>query len=820
MWLLTSIPALSVDAQITGNGYFYSPATNYGYTSGVLSANATVPIANNTKFITTPNHIYYIGNNSKICDYVFDGTSWQHGGQLEWDWVFANTAVSPVNDGDDVFFVGTDSKMYKCSWTSTSGWHSTMLDASQSKVCDPAFPILFKEYGGAKKIMYVCATTNKVCYFYKSASTWYYGGEMNNNVNSEPVRAGTQIIFDGQNHVYYIGANTGRVHNYYWNGSAWADAVLSSTSPQVMSGTNLQFDGNELYYIGTNNYIYRMYWNTSGWNTVAISSAANAAACNFFTYHNNRIYYGETYSTSIPGSCYINCLEKVAGSWTGTSTHITTNDYIASTSEINVLSNPIYYEGSTTNFFYSHQVAYRSMQDGRVHYSILDFYLGDESTAPVWHKGLLNANAPIVSYNNSFIGYNSDPNQKMLFYPGTNGYMNFFTRKVKNPASRTNMHLTFQQEFNTADPGLTQLNADWNINWPWGSGGVYTNDISFYHSDITHNCAINNGDLTLATIEETGQGTEYGSANSTNDAIPWNHPELCTPITYNRTSQQMHTGYQNGSWSGCGPWHEDQKFAQQGGVFEARMKIPRAKDAWPAFWFISNTGEIDFELGGNGKNLLCNSYWNTSIARLVDEPAVGYRFYDDYYTLAIKPTSTGITWYLNNEEIFQTSETNYYPTTPLILLVQQVHVHRTYGISEFPTVFANNEITSFPNYLTVDYVRVYQNNTGPPDRMYNASAISDAPPSKYYTDGKLKEMKVKSYPNPVAEEGKLNLDLETIYGKVTIEIQNELGQSVKSLTIENTSNIELDMSQIQPGLYFIKITCDKEKPIIKKVVKQ
>jgi hypothetical protein len=818
-WLLSSVPGLILNAQISGNGFFYSPATNYGYTSGVLSANATVPIANNTTFITTPGHIYYIGNNAKLCDYFYDGTNWQHGGQLEWDWVFANTAVSPVNDGEDVFFVGTDAKIYKCSWTSASGWHSTMLDAAQSKACDASFPIIFKEYGGTKRVLYVCATTNKVCYFYKSGSTWSYGGEMDSNVNSEPVRAGTRIISDGQNHVYYIGANTGRVHNYYWNGSAWADGVLSSTSQQVMAGTNLQFDGNELYYIGTNKYIYRMYWNTSGWNTVAISSAANAVACNFFTYHNNRIYYGEA-SGYMSGACSISCMEKVAGSWTGTSTQVINNgDFIAPASEINVLSNPIYFEGSSTNFFYSHQVSYKSLKDGKIHYCILDYALGDESYTPFWHNGGLNANAPAVSSNHSCIGYNADPNQKILFYPGTNGYMNFFTRKVKNLPAIANMHLTFQQEFNTPDPGLTQLNTDWNINWPWGSGGNYATNSSFYHADITHNCAIANGDLTLSTIQETGQGTEYGSANYTNDAITWDHPEQCTPITYNYTSQQVHTGGQNAAWSGCGPWHADQTFAQQGGVFEARLKIPRAKDAWPAFWFISNTGEIDFELGGNGKNLFCNSYKGTTISRMVGEPAVGYRFYDDYYTLAIKPTSTGITWYLNNEEIFQTSEINYYPTTPLIILVQQLKQDRNYTIPGFPTGFATNEINPSVNYLTVDYVRAYQYNSKPVHRENNEASFSDAPPSKYYADGKYKGIKVKTYPNPLDENGRLNLDLGNVYGKVTVELQNGLGQPVKSMTVENTSNTELDLSQVPSGMYFIKITCDKEKPVIKKVVK-
>jgi len=806
-----------LNAQISGNGSFFGQAKNYGYTSGVLSYNASVPIANNTKFVTTSGHIYYIGNNNKICDYVFNGTNWQGGGQLEWDWVFANPAVPLVNDGEDIFFVGTDSKAYKTIWN--GGWSSTLVDAAQVKLCDPGFPIAFGQYNGNKKIMYVCATTNKICNFYKYNNSWVYGGELNNDPNSQPVRVGTQIIFDGQNHVFFIGANTGRIHNYWWNGSGWFEGVLNGTSTPVMLGTNIQFDGNELYYIGTDARVYRMYWN-AGWQTQTISP--DQAWANFFVYHNNKIYYGD-FAGMIDFK--IRCIEKVGGNWTGTSTVITGTDKIAQWSEINVMSNPIYYEGSTTNFFYSHQVSYKSSIDGKVHYAILDFDFSSSPTAlgesapPTWHQGKLNSNAPGFSSNHTFIGYNSDPNQKMFFYPGTNGYINFFTRKVKNPATKFNMHLTFQQEFNTADPGLIQLKTDWNINWPWGSGHPYISGHSFYHNDITHNCAITNGDLTISTLQETGQGTEYGSANPANDAIPWNNSGACTPITYNYTSQQLHTGGQNSYWSGCGPWNAPGTFSQQNGLFEARLKIPRAKKAWPAFWFISNPVEIDFELPGNGKWLFCNSYANLDsnpntmeISRMVGEAAVGYRYYDDYYTIAIKPTSGGITWYLNNEEIFSTSETNYYPANPLILFVQQIQFdhYSLWGPSWFPSGYANNEVAVYPNYLTADYVRVFAN-----DIFEGRAQLTTLPSSNRH----MKEINVVTYPNPIAKEGKLSVDLGTLYGKVNIDIQNGLGQFLKSVSFENTSTIDLDMSQNQSGLYFIKITCDNNKPVIKKVIK-
>lgn len=812
--ILGMLPGFVLNAQtpITGNGWFFSQAKNYGYTSGALSTNPTVPIANNTKITTTPAHVYYIGNNHKVCDYVFWGGIWQGGAQLESDPASVHpSAPSLSNDGEDLFFVGADNKMYKTIWNGV--WHSTLLDAAQVKLCEPSFPTSYAEYNGNKKLMYVCTGSHKICNFYKYNGAWVYGGELNNNVNSEPVRAGTKIIFDGQNHVFYIGNNTGRIHNYWWNGSAWLEGVLNSTCTPVMPGTNIQTDGDQLYYIGTNNTVYRMYWaGVSGWLTAAISPA-NAAATNFFTYHNDKLYYGVSYNKFYVGAYGIHCLERVGGNWTGTSTNIANGDYIDAASNINVLSNPIYYEGSSTNFFYSHQVSYKSFWDGKIHYSILDFYHGDESQPLTWQQGQLNSNAPVVSSNNTCIGYNSDPNQKMLFYPGTNGYINFFTRKVNNTASQPAMHLTFQQEFNTADPGLTQLNTDWNINWPWGSGLPYESGNSFWHNDIQHNCAINGGNLTISTLQETGQGTEYGSANPVNDTVLWSHSWQCTPITYNYTSQELHTGYQNPSWSGCGPWHADATLSQQSGLFESRLKIPRAKYAWPAFWFIGNV-EIDFELGGNGKWLFCNSY-ASGIYRMVGEPAVGYRYYDDFYTLAIKPTSTGVSWFLNNEEIFHTSETGYYPTNDIILLLQQIQVVRSSVGQTFNNMFAENEISVYPNYLTVDYTRVFQYDDGP-HRMMNPGAIP--PPSRYVKEG-VAESNIKIFPNPIAEDGKLNIDLGNEFGTVEVEIQSALGQPLKKMTIKNTSSIEMDVSGEQPGIYLVKIICDHQEPVIKKVIK-
>lgn len=792
-------------AQFLGNGYFFGQATNYGYTSGVLSQNATMPIAKNTRIITTPDHVYYLGHNRKICDYNYNGTNWQGGAQLDADWVFADTTVNPVNDGEDIFFVGIDNKMYHCVYN--SAWHSIPVDASQTKPCDNRFPVAFAQYNGNKKLMYVCATTNKICNFYKYNNAWVYGGELNNNASSEPVLVGTQIIFDGQNHVFYIGASTHRVHNYWWTGTGWSDGVLNATGAQVMAGTDLQFDGSDIYFIGADQMVYHLYWNGSAFVTAAISPA-DAIATKFFTYHNDKIYYGTSTSnsffTNVPG---IKCIERVGGTWTGASTLLTGSDCLYASSDINVLSNPIYYEGSATNYFYSHQVSYKSMLDNRVHYVILDFDHGDETQPLIWHRGLLNTNAPGFSNSHTCIGYNSDPNQKMLFYPGINGYMNFFTRKVNNPASKPNMYGNFMQEFNAADPGLSDLDAHWNINWPWGSGAPYTLNNSFYHNDITHNCAVGDGNLLIASIQETGQGTEYGSANPANDAIPWYNPGACTPITYNYTSQELHTGGQNPNWSGCGPWHADPTFSQAGGIFEARLKIPRAKNAWPAFWFISDSVEIDFELGGNGKWIFCNSY-STNIGRMVGEASVGYRYYDDFYTLAINPTGTGITWYLNNEPIAWTSEFGYYPVNPLAIFVQQIVQDRNNVGVSFPNQNAYNEVVVYPNFLTVDYVRVFQNN-----------GHRDAPPVTSATVQSRSLPELTAYPNPVGADGKVQVDFGNTYASSKLELINNQGEVLKAFTVDSASGATVDLSECRPGIYFVRISNAGQKPEVKKIVK-
>jgi beta-glucanase (GH16 family) len=154
------------------------------------------------------------------------------------------------------------------------------------------------------------------------------------------------------------------------------------------------------------------------------------------------------------------------------------------------------------------------------------------------------------------------------------------------------------------------------------------------------------------------------------------------------------------------------------GRFEMRAKLPYGQGIWPAFWLLGSTGgtwpnngEIDI-MENIGKASEQNKVYGTihgpgySGAGGISAAYTGPRFADGYHTFAVEWEPNVIRWYVDN---------NLYVTrTPASLPAgtQWVYNHDFFiilntavggGWPGYP-----DGTTVFPQYYTIDYVRVYQ----------------------------------------------------------------------------------------------------------------
>ncbi|MFD8499529.1 family 16 glycosylhydrolase [Amycolatopsis sp. NPDC059657] len=161
------------------------------------------------------------------------------------------------------------------------------------------------------------------------------------------------------------------------------------------------------------------------------------------------------------------------------------------------------------------------------------------------------------------------------------------------------------------------------------------------------------------------------------------------------------------------------KFEQASGRFEARMKLPKGQGLWPAFWMLGadydtagwpDCGEIDImENVGNEPNTVYGTlhgpgYFNengpggsANAARPLSE---------DFHVYAVEWSGEKITWFLDDQAYLTLTPDNIPPGKrwvfdhPFFLLLNLAVGGDWPGDPD--------SATSFPQALTVDYVRVYE----------------------------------------------------------------------------------------------------------------
>ena len=171
------------------------------------------------------------------------------------------------------------------------------------------------------------------------------------------------------------------------------------------------------------------------------------------------------------------------------------------------------------------------------------------------------------------------------------------------------------------------------------------------------------------------------------------------------------------SWEAFGP-----------GRFEARIDLPTTQGMWPAFWLFPNDpqipwptgGEIDIlENRGSQPFLVSSAYhWQTNPGPCCDQHQYVFQEYDTadspmpinfhegFHLYAVEWDETHLRFYVDGFNYYTVNETS---TRPIFETAKNIILNLAVGGN-----FGGdpNGTTVFPQYMDVDYVRVWQPQTG------------------------------------------------------------------------------------------------------------
>lgn len=230
--------------------------------------------------------------------------------------------------------------------------------------------------------------------------------------------------------------------------------------------------------------------------------------------------------------------------------------------------------------------------------------------------------------------------------------------------------LVWSDEFN----GATLDESSWTRET--GGGGWGNNELQYY-TDRTVNSYLENGVLVIKAMQESYGGRNY-------------------------TSARLKT--------------QGKKFFKYGKI-EARMRLPYGQGIWPAFWTLGESissvgwpacGEIDIMemLGHESFKSYGTTHWNNNGQHAYQGGSYSLSsgtFSDSYHLFSIIWDEQSIRWYVDNNLFYTISITS--PSMSELrenhFIILNVAVGGNWPGYPDPT-------TVFPQYMYVDYVRVYK----------------------------------------------------------------------------------------------------------------
>ncbi|MBX9850433.1 MAG: T9SS type A sorting domain-containing protein [Cytophagaceae bacterium] len=240
----------------------------------------------------------------------------------------AQSKFSIYTSGNNIFYKGTDSRLWNYWWNGSSfssscvNWNVTDIN---SDVTADAYN---------SRIWYR-TSTNGLKYF------------LNGNSNTTGVTncAGYITAAPSLSKVYYKGTD-GKLWNYYKTSSTpetWTYAAITS-STNVAGGICINAAGTDIYYRGTNNNIYKVSWSGGAWQSpVQLNTNANVTDDIVFDEANTKLYYRSSTDNRLYNCYYI----VSSGTWntTALSWDVEDQDVIGSIA-IDANKGVIYYLGT------------------------------------------------------------------------------------------------------------------------------------------------------------------------------------------------------------------------------------------------------------------------------------------------------------------------------------------------------------------------------------------------------------------------------------------------------------------------------------------
>lgn len=724
--VLISIGQRSKDYPTEEIKVFGFSGSRLNYASNVMKAR------DNSNVIAAKNHVYFVGEDNKIYGHFWNGNTWTGGhGQLDWTsnpYKQVRSSSLLQNSGNDLFYISTNDKIYGLTWSSDNGWTSYLLSSD----AEPAREGTHLVYNN-NRIYYVGQNSEKVCAIKLQEGNWIPECPLTDWYDAT-VRENSQIIAK-DDWVFFINTHDD-VCSFHHNGTNWTGGrqLEWDERTKVSSNHNLSNDGNKIYYVGKDKYIYELRWYSSkGWDSHIISDENGIKVKDNIDiqYFDNHIYF------VCSNDDYIYDLYRTRNElhWIGVKAPTywhepgdPTQQKVKENTQLKVYSNNLPYEGQQSGAHHSHHVFYQGKNNHKINFLINDLEAKDhDSISYKWHYGCLNSNNQIFS--NSNIAENNDH----FYYISSNHYINDFLRGAKNPIIKNGWgEPIFHDEFDTFD---IVNGCNWSLKKANNNDDSIT--MHFDSSQIIHE----NG-LIKFKIQKNGP-LDYTTGGIDQRKIA----QKCGKI---------------------GPWKR--------GYFEIRCKFPRGNLLWPTFWIWGKQGEIDiFEGYGNGRKLISNMYdyidnnRSDTLIRMktLKAYASGYRYYQGFNTYAVE-------WYKSNETDNTIEHAKFYINNNLIGAIDtaiavenlaSMGITASMGVKKLPQ--NSNEIINFDSaQYAIDYIRVYNKNS---EYLAHSAKVQD---------GKYKE-----YPLYWPENSEIEISTCNQYNKNNTKI--ELFDKYYNLLAEN-----------------------------------
>ena len=262
------------------------------------------------------------------------------------------------------------------------------------------------------------------------------------------------------------------------------------------------------------------------------------------------------------------------------------------------------------------------------------------------------------------------------------------TAPVVRNASRSSWSPVWGDEFDQPDGSAPN-----SMNWGYdtGGGGWGNEELQYYTARSPTNVVIRTGRLVITALSERYTGSDG--------------------VTRSFTSTRLHT---------------QGRFALAYGRFEARIKVPRGKGLWPAFWMLGDNvkevgwpecGEIDIlENIGSEPWTVHGTLHGPGYSRHLASTGSytlpdNRRFADDFHVYAVEWEPREIRFYVD-QVLYKTTTAADLPAPHRWIFDHAFFLILNVAVGgEWPGT--PDASTAFPQVMEVDYVRVYQRRTVP-----------------------------------------------------------------------------------------------------------